>query len=95
MDPAEWQIITISKPFARSLPANPVFGLMSHAPHLPRREAAWGPFSNTGRGSPACSVGPVDCRGLGVPEEQLEISAERKLEDRMVNETRFLIIILP
>lgn len=36
VDPAQGQITFISKPFARSLPANPVFGLMSHAPHLPR-----------------------------------------------------------
>lgn len=41
---AQGQIITISKPFARSLPANPMFGLMSHAPHLPRCGAAWDPF---------------------------------------------------
>lgn len=33
VDRAQGQIIIISKPFARSLPANPMFGLMSHAPH--------------------------------------------------------------
>lgn len=44
VDAAHGHIIIISKPFAISLPANPMFGLMSHAPHLPRWGAALGPF---------------------------------------------------
>lgn len=44
VDAAQGHIIIISKPFARSLPANPIFGLMSHAPHLPSCGAALGPF---------------------------------------------------
>ena len=66
VDPTQGHIITISKPFARSLPANPMFGLMSHAPHLPRCRTARGPFTNTGHGPPGCPEGPPHCWRWGV-----------------------------
>lgn len=51
-DAAGGNITIISNPFARSLPDNPMFGPMSHAPHLPRWGAARGPFIYTGQQTP-------------------------------------------
>lgn len=92
VDPAQGQVITISKPFARSLPANPVFGLMSHAPHLPRCRAARGPFTHTSQGPLACPVGPPYWWGWGaglwgVPLGQAGMTRSSRVEIRVLNVT--------
>lgn len=82
------QIIIISKPFARSLPANPMFGLMSHAPHLPWWGVAWGPFHKhwpRTTGLPCGATRPLDLGG-GVFLQDKQGSrdpAEWKLKDRV------------
>lgn len=62
-DMAGRKITIISNPFARSLPANPTFGLMSHAPHSPRWGASRGPFIYTGQQTP--TIGGYYTRGWG------------------------------
>lgn len=90
VDPAQGQVITISKPFARSLPANPVFGLMSHAPHLPRCRPAWDPFTNTSQGPLACPGGPQYCWSWGgglwaVPLGLVRMTRSSRVEIRVLN----------
>ncbi len=81
---AQEKILIISKPFVKSLSANPMFGRMSHPPHLPQCAAARGPFTNTGQGPPASPVGPSHCWGWGwgFPPTHAGITRPSKVKSR-------------